>query len=449
MSIRDHAFDSSWLALTLAGTIGVVVSWALYGSDLEPHAAVVLGLLIAAVGYVGRVCATRLGGGRTIYLLIVGGILLRYVGSYIRFGLERGPYATRSDVVLYWDLATRLSEKGFPSVLPGALPSGTEFIALILTGMRAILGDAPLAVDFAFASLSVFGSLAIALAIANCVPRGSVAALPVAVIFWVPTIVYWTSGLGKDAWMHLALGVFILGATRTLMGHRGGAISTTVLGLCMAAVVRPHVAGIAVFALTAALMAATSGTPASFSLRKRSLASLAAIVTLLIVSLLYLQAFFALERLDDLAQTLDQAERVSQGGAGGFTAARIQSLLDLPHAALTVVARPLPWEAHNLVALVASLEMLVILGVLFASAWVPTSARAYRLHNVEARAIGVFVLSYTSAFVIVYSVVGNFGTLARMRAQLLVLLPFAILLAQHVRAPSHARLLKGQHRTQR
>jgi len=102
----------------------------------------------------------------------------------------------------------------------------------------------------------------------------------------------------------------------------------------------------------------------------------------------------------------------------------VHSPVQFPLAVVTVLFRPLPFEAHNPQSLLVSIEDVVLLSVLVVGRkrWL----RAFRLSR--SRPFVLYCVGAISTFVIAYSSFSNFGLIARQRAQitplLLVLLLF-------------------------
>jgi hypothetical protein len=110
----------------------------------------------------------------------------------------------------------------------------------------------------------------------------------------------------------------------------------------------------------------------------------------------------------------------TQVGNSAFEPVLITNPLLLPAGTISVLFRPLPWEARNAGNLIAAGESLLLLGL------VVTSLRRLVFWPASAwrRPILVFAAAYTLLFVVAFSSIGNGGILARQRVQLL---PFVLL----------------------
>jgi hypothetical protein len=221
--------------------------------------------------------------------------------------------------------------------------------------------------------------------------------------------------------MLFALGVAAFGAARLLSGFTLRGILLAGLGAWMAAMVRPHVAGLIGVAIAAGMLVRRP------SRKLGQLAPLAKAVTLVavvVVGLVFVsqaKGFLDESRIDTsggVGSALDAiAERTSEGGSE-FTPVVVRTPFDLPLATVTVLFRPLLIDAHNVQALAASVEgtFLIVL-CLIRWRWLLAAGKLLRR-----RPYVMVALVYTLLFVIGFSSVANFGILARERVQVLPML---------------------------
>jgi hypothetical protein len=192
----------------------------------------------------------------------------------------------------------------------------------------------------------------------------------------------------------------------------------------MAALVRPHIAGL--FGVSLAF---------GYLLRRpredlRQLAPVAKVLSTVIVAIIAAVVVVRAERfLRDAGVETDQgvagvqssiSVRSSLGGSY-FAPSILQSPTQTPRAVLTVLFRPLPFEAHNTPSFVASLEnTFLLLFALFRIPWGISALRSMRRQPYVAMA-----LTYVAIFILAFSSFANFGNLVRQRVQVL---PFVIAL---------------------
>jgi hypothetical protein len=263
-------------------------------------------------------------------------------------------------------------------------------------------------------------------------------------IFFLPSLAFWPSAIGKDAWMTLALGLVAYGAARVLSGETWRGLLIAGWGLWWAALVRPHVAGLAGVALAVGYLFRPS--------RKelRQLAPVAKGLSMVVVVAIAAVMVIRAERfLSDWGVETDRGvsgvqnsitASTSQGGSY-FAPSILRSPMQTPKAVVTVLFRPLPMEAHNSRALVASLEgTFLLLFTLMRMPWGLAALRSIRRQPYVALA-----LAYTGMFIVAFSSFANFGLLVRQRVQVL---PFFLALlcippiwkrqAGHSRSPDGA-----------
>lgn len=239
-----------------------------------------------------------------------------------------------------------------------------------------------------------------------------------ALLVFMPTIVYWPSSLGKEAWMLCWLGLGFLGVARLLGGRVSlASLVPLLVGFGAAAWVRPHVAALAGAALVAALVW-PSGFRGSRMQQVAGLAVAAAALWFFLGAVLETFARFTDADSADLGAILEGATGQTSQGGSEFEAGSVSGPVSLLMALVTVFFRPFPWETSSLVQLATSLEGVALLALAF-------SAR-HRLAAVPAcfgRSPYVrFVTIYSIGFAFAYASIGNFGILARQRAQLYPLL---------------------------
>jgi len=119
-----------------------------------------------------------------------------------------------------------------------------------------------------------------------------------------------------------------------------------------------------------------------------------------------------------LGQALTQTgERTGKGGSE-FDPVIVQTPLDFPAGALTVLFRPLPIEADNTQALIASLEgMFLLILAMVRFRWIVAA-----LMSIRRRAYVAFAFVFVAMFIVAYSSIANFGILVRQRVQVLPVL---------------------------
>lgn len=246
------------------------------------------------------------------------------------------------------------------------------------------------------------------------VQPGSGMDLPLAFLFFMPSMLYWTTIHGKDPWMYAFLGMGMFFAGRFLERFRPWDFVGMALGILGMAWIRPHVAAIFALALVVfSLLQRYRRGPLNPLLRGFSL------VVLGVVAFLAVRAVMEAFRVQNLEEALQFAVRQGEASAYGRTAIQLPEIrsftqlgLFAPLGFVTVLFRPFPWEARSVFALISAVENLVLLVFsvqhLRRHRWRPT-------HPIGVMA-GVYVLLFVLAF---YPAMGNLGTLVRQKVQLL------------------------------
>lgn len=243
-------------------------------------------------------------------------------------------------------------------------------------------------------------------------------------VFLLPSLLFWPSSIGKEAWMTLVLGLATFGAARILAKKRGGFVLLA-LGLTGMAVVRPHVGAILMASLVAAYLLRRP--PAGRTLVS-PIGKIAGVLVLGIALVLVVgqakQLFGVKDQFDaEAVSAVLERTRSETSDAGSYfgSGPTNRSPSQFPAALLAVLFRPFPWEANNPLALVASLEGMLLLG-LFIACWRRVVGA---VRSVLRTPYVVLCLCYSVLFVYGFSSFANFGILTRQRVQLF---PFILVL---------------------
>jgi hypothetical protein len=266
-------------------------------------------------------------------------------------------------------------------------------------------------------------------------------------VLFLPSMLFWPSGLGKEAFVTFGIGLFAYGGARLLAGYRswGGPLAT---GVLLAGVVRPHVAAALFVSLAVAYLLrrpprrATELTPLRMAV---------AVVVLGVGGWLTVTTAAEYLGVEDLSVTSvdgaisDTADQTSTGDSQ-YEAPGAEGVADLPVAAFSVLFRPLPFEATNGQMMLAALEG-AFLVVLTARSWRCLLTVPGRLRD---QPYLIVCLIYLLVFVYAFSNFSNFGLLTRQRVQVL---PFFLALLALPRRPALRRdpasprpRLEGAHR---
>jgi hypothetical protein len=354
--------------------------------------------------------------------LLTAAFTLKFLGTAARYLLTMVLYEGESDAGVYHGHGARLSTSyrhgDFSADLEMERFVGTGFVRALTGVLYAVTGPS-LYVGFAvFTWLGFWGLYFFYRAFQTAIPDGDHRRYAL-LVFFLPTMLYWPSSLGKDAWMTLGIGLTAFGAAKLLVGAWGWVLPLAA-GLGATALVRPHITVMLCAGITAALVLRRS-------LRQASVLAplVRGVVTAAAVALTMLLAgqaasFLGIEDLSGesvKSVTTDVGRNTSQGGSE-FTAASVDSPLDFPWAAVTVLFRPFLFEVNSAQMLIAGLEGMFLI-VLAVRAIPRLRGIGSRL---RAQSYLIFCVVYISLFVYAFSSVGNFGILARQRVQVLPLM---------------------------
>lgn len=410
------------LALLAAGAYVSVLMWATVHTTYDVWGSLLLVPLIVAVSapLLARV-ARQEGDPRLVQLLILA-LLLKLLSAIARYYMAFTLYGGVSDSAAYHDAGAELAvllRQGLFEQPPGPFP-GTAMLSIVTGAIYAVFGAAKMTGFFVYSWLGFWGLLLFFRAFRLAVPQGDARRYAVLVLF-LPSLLFWPSSIGKEAWMTFALGVAAYGAAR-LLARRPGGVPLLALGLTAAALVRPHMAALVFAALFVAYLLRPSLRASILS----PLAKAGMILVLLVAGVVLLQQterFFGLDETssDSYNGVLESTNAQTAQGGSSFQASPVRSPADLPMAFVNVLFRPFPHEASNAQALVASAEGLALLTLLALS-----HRRLRQLPRTLRRSpYVVFVTSYTLMFVMAFSSFANFGILTRQRVQLF---PFFLVL---------------------
>lgn len=371
--------------------------------------------------------------------LVVIAFVAKMLGAVARYALTYGLYE-RADASEYHESGARLAAAfwagDWARVMPIEVPelSGTPFIRLV-TGLVYIVTKPTIFGGFVvFSWLSFLGLFFFYKAVVVGFPEANHRRYAY-LVFFLPSMLYWPSSIGKEAWICFGLGLASYGIALVLR-HQVIGYPVAGLGLLATAGPRPHITVLCTVALGMA-----------YVLRRRSwresalgpVSKVVGIGVMLVAGVVVVSkaaSFFEVDSVTSgsVTSVLDFADLQSGQGGSEYEAVRVKSPAEFPNAVLAVLFRPWPWEAGNAQALIASAEgtMLLMLG----------AAALPRLVHLPRYVLQVpyvaYALTYTIMFVIAFSSIGNFGILTRQRTQVLpMLLVLLVLPAEQARLDEH------------
>jgi hypothetical protein len=369
--------------------------------------------------------ARREHDDRLAQLLLLA-LALKLLGSLVRYWVALHIYDGNADAVYYHqtgaDIAMRFRAGDFDTGL--ASLSGTDFMSFFTGLVYTITGPSIYAGFLLYSWLAFCGMFLMYRAFVIAVPDGNSRGYAL-LLFFLPSMLYWPSSIGKEAWMLFTLGLVAFGVARLLTGRPWRGLLIAVVGVWLGTLVRPHVVGMAALGMVVAYLLARP---------PRRMGALGPVVKLLALVVLMGLAVALLgqteeylrnkgiEPQDGVGSVLaESARRTGTGGSNFQVDVRGPSPSQFPVAVVTILFRPFPFEAHNPQAAVTALESFMLLCLTISRRRAVWQA----IRHPRRRPYMAFVLVYLALFVFAFSTIANFGILARERTQVL---PFFLVL---------------------
>ena len=299
----------------------------------------------------------------------------------------------------------------------------------IATGIvMALVGVNQLATFLVFSWLSFIGSIfffrAFTLTFRGADPRRYALML-----FFLPSLIFWTADVSKESIMMFALGLTAYAASKFLARQPGGFI-LVVPGVFIAAYVRPNELLLILAGFAVAMMVPTAAA-------RRHLGGLRRLISLVFLGGLLAIAvgvtFKYLHHGSGGSLSLQKTNANNQGTGLGFGSSGVPystNLATFPRDIYEVLFNPLPFNWHGISELVAAGENTVIMVLIVMSyrnlRMVPRAAFA--------RPYVMLCAVYTLTFIYTFAALGNLGLIERERT---MMFPFMLVLLAVPRAAKH------------
>ena len=427
-TIRFPSIIAILLLAVLAAGIGFLVGVADY--NWQGLLLVPLAIIIAAYFLLPRM--SRLDAWSPLLIILIAGLICRLGFSLLKVWIMSTEFAGGTDVTEYNMYGTIVAQYlwrlEFEQIVP-FLQWGSRFISFFTGLIYSLIGPTLIGGFLVYAFLAFLGSYFFYRAFRVAFPQGD-RRLYAILVFFFPSIPFWTSAISKDALIFLGIGLFAYGGAELIRNRLQGLVPLAI-GLLCTLWIRPHIAAILAIALILALLV-------------RGIGRGGARPVIFVIGLLLIGGFvwFLLPRLTDFLNLrqlsseeiiglLQQQQSLAYRGGSAFRPVDISNPLNFPMVIVTVLFRPFPWEAHNILALIQSLEGVIFIGLVLWRIKSIGKAVVSLISNPYVR----FILLYVIAFIVVFSLVGNFGILARQRT---MMLPFFLMLMAF--APSRASI---------
>ena len=357
--------------------------------------------------------------------LLTVALVLKLISALIRYQVGEGFYEGATDASVYHNgglaVADNLRHGLFTTdgTVLAVRGSETKNIGVLAGGVYAVLGGQQIVGFLAFAWFGFLGQILFFRAFLTGVEHGNQRRYAL-LVFFLPSLLYWPSSIGKEAYMMLFIGLATLGVAH-LLGPRPRVRGALYLALGVIAIlqVRPHMAAIIVGGIAVGAIARRPGRLTVRQTGPRVLLLLL-LIPLLLLAITRMNQFFGTEKfnVDSVDATLTQTRDQTTTGDSQFETTPVNSPADLPVAAVSVLFRPFPWEIRSATTLAAAAEGLLLIGLVLAYRRSLTALPRQVLRNPYL----AYVAGYSTLFIIAFANIGNIGILARQRTQLLPVL---------------------------
>lgn len=408
---RERAGRTATVLAIGAALVGVGVGLALLPWEIQVTALLLTVATVVAIWLIPQ--AVRREPTVSVELLalalgakVIGG-LARYTVLQVVYGGSGDAVGYHASGALYAPLVRNLD---FSFISFETL--GTPIVGYLTAFLYAVITPSMPAAFVTFSLLSFIGTWCFYRAHRISFPGGN-HRLFFVLVFFLPTLVYWPSSLGKDALVILGLGVSTLGLAKTFQRPSPGAIAQLILGTALVFVVREAVAVMLLAGVVVGLLI-RPGPARSPVTRPLAWVLVGPILAagLVFAFRISAQQLNIEENLEGVFQKYETTQENLAKGGSSFQQPSVTSPAGALLAVAGVLFRPFPWELGSGLGAIAGLEGVVLLFLLLFR--LPAAIRALRLWRggmvLSAVVVSILLIATLSAFT-------NFGLLARQRSQ--------------------------------
>jgi hypothetical protein len=422
----EPRYPAGWIFTGVAIAVLVMVVGLFSGGLLSYFDAVVIAMIgLFLVVAIARRIATA-DDAAWLPGMIAAAYIVKILFSLARYLVMVVMYGGGGDAVGYHGAGNELSEYWRALQFPPEMGDvGTNFTEGIAGLVYAPYRPQMLGGFFLFATLAFFGQMLMYAAFRKSVTprRLKWYCYP---LFFLPAIGYWPASLGKESLMFFGIGLAVYGSSLFL--RQGGIKALLILaaGLGFAGAIRPHVSALVLGSLAVTLVIAKSRTGLGLSpLMRWTAVLIVGAGSAILVS--FAAANFNIDLTGDLGGSVDEFVSTVEGntskGGSGVEGGAVTGPQDIPGAALKVLFRPLPYEAHNMQAMASALESTVLLLIVL---WrFPKIIRNIPRSRRDPYALMSLIMTF--GFIVMFSPFLNLGLMARERSQILPFLAVVVI----------------------
>jgi len=293
----------------------------------------------------------------------------------------------------------------------------TNFVTMLTGAMELVVGRSFAILAVIYSLAGYWGQYFFYSAFCSAFPKAN-RKFAAVLMFLVPSMVYWTAMVGKDALLCLGTGLATYGFIQMSSRLNLTGLFTFISGVAIDFLVRPHIGAVAAMAATVALL-----------LGRNIKGTIGAATRLILIPAVLAFTVFIAGRasgewgVGNVEQGLARQERaMNDSNYGGSAFAQSDSMLVRLALAPTLLFRPMPWEVRSWQAALASLE-----GTwMFILCWQRRRSLFKLLANMRQNPLLVYSVLFIFMFVFGLAPgISNFGLLVRQRV---MILPFSFVL---------------------
>ena len=345
-------------------------------------------------------------------------LVAKLVGSYLRYLMEFHVYSG-ADSRRYHINGTRIAteylegRRSLFSLFPSS--TGTEFLDELNGVVSLLSGRSTMASFMVFSWLAFLGVLGFVAAARTAIPGFPVRSYAIAVFFF-PSMLFWSSALGKDAWIVFGMGLFAFGVSRLFAGSVSGAAWLFVGGMLIA-VVRPHITALLLVALCATLLVGRSITRAHTYV-------VALVMSAVLAGFASRVAADVLPGINEgVGAVLESTQQRTSIGGSEIEAVVPNSPAEYLWGLITVIFRPFLFETSSLIQVLSALEGTALLIWMLAQCFSSAGTLRTNVRHPYLRFAFIYILGFSFA----WASIGNLGIIVRQRVQVIPLLLLAVL----------------------
>jgi hypothetical protein len=288
----------------------------------------------------------------------------------------------------------------------------TNFVAYPAAIFMIVTFNSMFGIYLLFSLVCFLGLVYMLKAFANNYPQVEFNKLSM-LLFFFPALWFWTSTIGKDAFMFLGLGLVCYGISDKKLNY-----IRIALGIAITYAFRPPAAYMVIIAMAAFFI---------INVKDSFFAKTAKIVMgiiMLIFMMNYLSEKWGIEDLssESISELQSGTLRNNNYGSGALEQ-KSGGLSSIPRGVLDVLARPFIWEGTNPLALASSLEINFVLFLLYTNR---RSVSTFLKESLRHR-LSTFILAFLVIYILSVGLFeNNIGLIARHRA---IIFPFLFIMA--------------------